>query len=86
MRATPDFDFAPAACHSRRRFLGLDTRRCDHAPPANAAMAAVMDGVLARVAAGQAGVRVFDPAIALCEPGLCRTRAAGGPGTRIDIT
>lgn len=76
---TPDFDFAPAACHSRRRFLGLDTRRCDIAPPANAAMAAVMDGVLARVAAGQAGVRVFDPAIALCEPGLCRTRAVGGP-------
>jgi peptidoglycan/LPS O-acetylase OafA/YrhL len=76
---TPDFDFAPAACHSRRRFLGLDTRRCDLAPPANAAMAAVMDGVLGRVAAGQAGVRVFDPATALCAQGLCRTRSPSGP-------
>ena len=76
---TPDFDFTPAACHSRRRFLGLDTRRCDLAPPANAAMAAVMDGVLARVAAGQAGVRVFDPKTALCAQGLCRTRSTGEP-------
>lgn len=76
---TPDFDFAPAACHARRRFLGLDTGRCDLAPAANAEKAAVLDEVLARVAAGQAGVRVFDPATALCEQGLCRTRSAEGP-------
>lgn len=72
---TPDFAFAPAACHSRRRYLGLNTRRCDLAPPANARMAAVMDGVLARVAARQPGVVVFDPATALCREGLCRTRS-----------
>lgn len=76
---TPDFAFPPAACHARRRFLGLDTGRCDLAPPANAAMVAVVDGVLARVAAGQPGVHVFDPATALCRDGLCRTRSADAP-------
>lgn len=76
---TPDFDFVPAACHSRRSFLGLDTRRCDHAPPANAAMGVAMDSVLARIAAGQPGVRVFDPALVLCGQGLCRTRSVEGP-------
>jgi hypothetical protein len=76
---TPDFTFAPAACHTRRRFLGLDTRRCDLAAPGNAAMAGVMDGVLARVAAAQPRVSVFDPAAALCVDGLCRTREPDAP-------
>ena len=38
-----------------------------------------MVGGLARVAAGQAGVRVFDPATALCAQVLCRTRSTGEP-------
>lgn len=76
---TPDFDFAPAACHSRRRFLGLDTGRCDLARPANAGMAAVVDGVLARVAATQPNVAVFEPVTALCRDEMCRTRAAAAP-------
>lgn len=76
---TPDFAFAPAACHARRRFLELDTRRCDLSPPANAAMASVMDQVLVRVAASEPGVRVFRPASVLCADGLCRTRGPEGP-------
>ena len=76
---TPDFAFAPAACHSRRRFLGLDTRRCDLAPPANATLTATIDGILNRVAQGQPGVHVFHPAVALCRNGHCRTRGTDGP-------
>lgn len=76
---TPDFAFAPAACHARRRYLGLDTRRCDLAVPADPALSAEVERVLNRVAAGRAGVHVFDPALAVCEAGRCRTRGPQGP-------
>ncbi len=76
---TPDFAFAPAACHARRRFLGLDTGRCDLAAPANASDARDMHDVLTEIAAGQPGVRLFDPSAGLCRYGRCRTRDADGP-------
>lgn len=76
---TPDFRFAPAACHARRRFLGMDTGRCDLAPPARAATASTIDALLNRVAAAEPGVHVFRPADALCRAGRCRTRSPEGP-------
>ncbi|HEY0925911.1 SGNH hydrolase domain-containing protein [Brevundimonas sp.] len=76
---TPDYGFAPAACHARRGFLRLDTGRCDAAVPANAALMAAVDDRLARIAAETPGVILFRPSEALCEDGLCRTRGADGP-------
>ncbi len=70
----PDYDFAPGACHARRAFLGLDTRRCDRARPANSAAALVSDARLERIVAGMPGVFVFSPFPALCDGDLCRTR------------
>lgn len=79
MGTTPDFAFAPARCHSRRRFLGLDTARCDLAVPANASMAAIMDRALSRIAAERPGVSVYRPHTVLCPNGPCRTRSSTEP-------
>lgn len=70
----PDYDFAPGACHARRAFLRLDTRRCDRTQPANAAAAAISDARVERIVAGMPGVFVFRPFPALCDGDLCRTR------------
>lgn len=75
---TPDYGFAPAACHARRAFLRLDTARCDAAVPANAVLMAEADARLARIAAESPGVFLFRPSNALCDRGTCRTRGAGG--------
>ena len=75
---TPDHHFAPGACHARRAFLGLDTRRCDRAIPANAALAAEVDARLAQIAAATPGVFLFRPSTALCDGPVCRTRGPGG--------
>lgn len=76
---TPGFAFAPADCHDRRRFLGLDTRRCDLSPPANAGEAWAVDDMLDRIAMTEPGVQVFHPSAALCRAGRCRTRGPDGP-------
>lgn len=70
----PDYAFAPGACHARRAFLRLDTRRCDRARPANAAAAAVSDARVERLVAGMPGFFVFRPVQALCDGDVCRTR------------
>ena len=76
--STPDYRFAPGACHARRAFLGLDTARCDLARPANADLAGQVDAKLAALAAGP-GMALYRPWTSLCEGDLCRTRGAGGP-------
>lgn len=76
---TPDYDRSPAACHARRAFVGLSTRRCDLRTPANAALAARADERLARIAAGRPAVSLFRPWTALCSGSLCRTRGPEGP-------
>lgn len=77
--STPDYGFAPGACHARRAFLGLDTARCDLARPANADLAGRVDAKLAALAAAGPGMALYRPWTSLCEGGLCRTRGAGGP-------
>ncbi|HYC96923.1 SGNH hydrolase domain-containing protein [Brevundimonas sp.] len=76
---TPDYGFAPGACHARRAFLGLDTGRCDLAAPANAELAAMVDARLAALAAAEPGVTLYRPRDALCEGARCRTRGGDGP-------
>lgn len=75
---TPDYGFAPGACHARRAFLGLDTGRCDRAVPTNVALAARVDARLERIAAGTPGLFVFRPSTVLCDGSLCRTRGPDG--------
>lgn len=75
---TPDYAFAPGACHARRAFLRLDTTRCDRATPANAALAARVGARLDRIAADMPGVSLFKPSSALCDGDLCRTRGPEG--------
>lgn len=75
---TPDYGFAPGACHARQAFLRLDTGRCDLTRPQNAALMAAMDAELARIAASVPGVSLYRPSDALCADGLCRTRGQGG--------
>lgn len=76
---TPDYGFAPGACHARRAFLRLDTARCDRTRPANAALMAAVDARLARIADETPGVFLYLPSTALCRDGLCRMRGADGP-------
>lgn len=75
---TPDYGFAPGACHARRAFLALETARCDRAVPANAALATQVDARLEQIAVETPGVFVFRPSTALCEGALCWTRGREG--------